>query len=142
MQHHPWRAFRDLTDWRLEWAPLPSGIWGQTCHLTKTVTLTLGMDQAERRCTIAHETQHILRGPVPAHRELREELLVDRAVSRLLLPSMREVVDALVWAHGDYEAASADLWVDPLMLEVRISAMRSRERGYYHRRLADVRLDG
>lgn len=138
--HHPWRTFRVLTDWRLEWAALPSGTWGQTCFASKTVTLTLGMNQAERRCTIAHETLHILRGPVAPHRELQEELLIDRTASRLLLPSMREVVDALTWARGDYETASEELWVDPLMLEVRLSSLWARERAYYERRMADVML--
>lgn len=138
---HPWQVFGGLSDWQLRWEQLPSGTWGQTCFATKTVTLTLGMNQAERRCTIAHETQHVLRGPVAPAAEMREELLIDRSVSRLLLPSMRQVVDALVWARGDYEQASEELWVDPLMLEVRLSALWSRERDYYRRRMADVMLD-
>ena len=65
--HHPWRRFGELTDWSLRWAELPPGVMGRTCHQTKTVTLALGMSQAERRCTIAHETEHIERGPVGPH---------------------------------------------------------------------------
>jgi hypothetical protein len=140
MPHHPWRRFADLTDCTLEWDDLPDGTMGLTCHRTKTVTLAKGMDQAERRCTIAHETEHVMRGPVSPHHELQEELWVDRRVSRLLLPSMREVVDALAWAHGHIEPAAAELWVDPFMFEVRLSALHAREREYLSRRLDEVLL--
>src|SRR5690242_1508632 len=119
--HHPWRRFAELTDWSLRWAELPPGLMGQTCHRTRTVTLALGMSQAERRCTIAHETQHVLRGPVPAHAALREELAVDRRVAALLLPGLREVADALVRSRGRVEAAADELWVDDGLLQVRLS---------------------
>src|SRR3954454_309979 len=93
--HDPWRRFAGLTDWTLRWGELPPGVMGLTCHRTRTVTLALGMSQAERRCTIAHETQHILRGPVPAAATAVEEQLIDRAVASLLLPDLRSVGDAL-----------------------------------------------
>ena len=138
--HHPWAVFRGLSDWTLRWARLPFGVWGETCFDTQTVTLTTGMNQAERRCTIAHETQHILRGPVDDHEHLREELLVDRAVSRLLLPSLERVVDSMAWARGDTDLAADDLWVDPLILEVRLSALHRLEREFIDERLSDVTL--
>lgn len=138
--HHPWRVFSRLTDWKLEWGELPDGKYGHTCHETQKVTIALGLSQAERRCTIAHETQHILRGPVPEHLEMREELLVDRLAARLLVPSMRTLVDALVWAHGGVEDAADELWVDDLMLSVRLSALWKRERDYLNRRLDEVML--
>ncbi len=138
--HHPWAVFRGLSDWTLRWRKLPFGTWGETCFDSQTVTLTTGMSQAERRCTIAHETQHILRGPVEPHEELREELLVDRAVSRLLLPSLERVVDSMAWARGDMEAAADDLWVDPLILDVRLSALHLHERRHLNERLREVML--
>lgn len=134
--HHPWRAFRELTDWRLEWARLPSGIWGQTCHRSKTVTLALGMNQAERRCTIAHETQHVLRGPVPVGLQEREEAVVDHNAARLLLPDVRQVGDALV-ANSDLYGAAEELWVDDLTLRVRLQRLHPSERAYLKRRLED-----
>lgn len=137
---HPWRLFAALTDWTLRWADLPDGTLGQTCHATRTVTLAHGMTQAERRVTIAHETQHILRGPVEPHQRMREELEVDRRVARLLLPSMRQVVDALVWARGDVETACDELWVDEDLFHVRLSALWANERAYLTRRLSEVVL--
>lgn len=134
MHHHPWRAFRELTDWTLRWAQLPDGVWGQTCWVTKTVTLTTGMNQAERRCTIAHETQHVLRGPVPAAFEVREEVAVDRNVARLLLPDIHAIGEALAWAPRIEEAAE-ELWVDGIILETRLRTLHPSERAYLRRRL-------
>lgn len=136
MHHHPWRAFRELTDWTLRWARLPDGIWGETCWATQTVTLTLGMNQAERRCTIAHETQHVLRGPVPVVHQVREEGVVDRNVARLLLPDVRAIGEALAWAPHLREAAD-ELWVDEIILETRLRFLHPSERAYLKRRLAD-----
>lgn len=137
--HHPWRRFAELTDWSLRWAELPPGVMGLTCHRTRTVTLALGMSQAERRCTIAHETQHVLRGPVPLHAAAREELAVDRRVAALLLPGLREVADALVRSRGHLEAAADELWVDDALLRVRLAWLDDAERSYVDDRLADVR---
>jgi hypothetical protein len=96
------------------------------------------MSQAERRCTIAHETEHIERGPVAPHAVQREELEIDRTVARLLLPSLRQVADALSWARGHHETAADALWVDDYVLQVRLSAMTGPERQQLHGQLARV----
>jgi hypothetical protein len=136
--HHPWRRFAELTDWSLGWAELPDGVMGRTCHRTRTVTLALGMSQAERRCTIAHETAHIERGPVAPRQVLREELAIDRTVARLLIPSARELADAMTWAGGHLEAAADALWVDDYLLSVRLRSLTGRERNHVERQLADL----
>jgi hypothetical protein len=136
--HHPWRRFAELTDWSLAWAELPDGVMGRTCHLTRTVTLALGMSQAERRCTIAHETAHIERGPVPPQWAQREELDIDRTVARLLVPSVPRLVDAMVWAGGHLETAADALWVDDYLLTVRLRALTGGERGYVERHLTSA----
>jgi len=133
--HHPWRRFAELTDWSLRWAELPDGVMGRTCHRTRTVTLALGMSQAERRCTIAHETAHIVRGPVTPLQAMREELDIDRRVARLLIPSVRRLVDAMTWAGGHVESAADALWVDDYLLSVRLRTLTGRERDYVERRL-------
>lgn len=132
--HHPWRAFRDLVDWTLEWAHLPPGVWGVTDFESRTVTLRHGLSQAERRCTIAHETQHILRGPCHSTMEAWEEATVDRHAARLLLPDVRAVGEALAWASCLDEAAD-ELWVDTLILEARLRALHPAERAYLRQRL-------
>ncbi|QCW51629.1 hypothetical protein FE634_16580 [Nocardioides dongxiaopingii] len=99
------------------------------------------MDQAGRRCTIAHEAGHILRGPAPSAHRVREELLIDRQVGRLLLPSARRIGHALAWARADYEAAADELWVDENILNVRRSTLAPRERERLHEQLATVLVD-
>jgi len=138
--HHPWRRFGELTDWSLRWAELPPGVMGVTCHRTRTVTLALGMSQAERRCTIAHETAHIERGPVASHEVAAEELAIDRGVAALLIPRLRDVADAMVGARGHLETAAEALWVDDYLLQVRLGSLTSRERAYVDRRLSGVLL--
>lgn len=134
--HHPWRAFRELEEWTLRWAVLPFGIWGLTDFGDKTVTLAHGLTQAERRCTIAHETQHIHRGEVPAWRQPHEEREVDRNVARLLLPDIYAIGEALAWATCNEEAAD-ELWVDDLTLRARLDSLHPAERAYLKRRLAE-----
>jgi hypothetical protein len=111
---------------------------GRTCHRTKTVTLALGMSQAERRCTIAHETEHIVRGPVTPLQAPREELQIDRTVARLLVPSVPRLVDAMTWAAGHLETAADALWVDDYLLAVRLSSLSGPERSYVDRRLTNA----
>lgn len=138
-QFHPWRRLRDLgPTWRLRWAELPADTYGFTDWRSRTITLATGMSFEERRCTITHEVEHVLRGPASSCRRLAEEAEVDRISARLLLPDLRDVADALVFHHGQHDLAAEELWVDPWMLEVRLSTLRGLERGYLDRRLEDV----
>lgn len=134
--YHPWRAFRALSDITLRWAHLPDGILGYADYEFGEVVLAKGMTQTERRCTIAHEVEHLLRGPVAPHMVAREEIVVDKNVARLLLPNIDEVADALAWADGHAEAAE-ELWVDEHTLRARLKHLHPAERGYLKSRLGD-----
>ncbi len=116
------------------------GVMGRTCHRTRTVTLAMGMSQAERRCTIAHETAHIERGPVAPQQSRREELAIDRTVARLLIPSVGQLAEAMAWAAGRLETAADALWVDDYLLAVRLDSLTGRERSFVDRRLASSPL--
>lgn len=138
-RHHPWQAFGRLRDWRLEWTgDLPDGTWGKTLFREKRVLLADHLDQAERRCTIAHETQHILRGPYHPDRHLREELIINRKVGRLLAPSARWIGHALAWHQADHEKAAWELWIDDDTLSVRLHSLTPRERVYIDEQLAHI----
>lgn len=134
--HHPWRAFRALSHIRLRWAVLPEEILGYTDHEIGEVVLARGLTQAERRCTIAHETQHVLRGPVPAYLRPREEARVDREAARMLLPDIAVIAETLAWAHTVEEAAE-ELWVDVDTLRCRLRTLHPSERGFVNRRLGE-----
>lgn len=137
-EYDPWEVFARQDGWKLRFDYLPDGTMGETDFAEQTVTLAQGLNQHERRCTIAHEGLHILRGPVRPHRKLAEELTIDRRVARLLLPRISDVVDALIDAGGDYDRAAHWLWIDELTLHVRMSALVGFEGAYVHRRMSEV----
>lgn len=144
-QFNPWHRLRDLgPSWKLRWHDeMPDEhTYGFTKWADRTINLRSGMSFEERRCTIAHEVEHVLRGPFSRCQEMGEEVAVNRHCARLLLPGMQAIADALVWAHGNYEAAAEQLWVDPWTLEVRLGSLHGIERRYLDRRLAEVCLDG
>lgn len=139
--HNPWQAFRALTHISLRWAQLPDGLLGYTDFDLMEVVLSPRLDQAQRRCTIAHETQHLLRGPVPEHFQAREEVTADKIAARLLLPDIKVVGEALAWARSNAEAAD-ELWVDEAMLRCRLDHLHPAERGYLKKRLAEFEDPG
>jgi len=133
--HHPWRAFQALREWTLKWShDLPEDCQGTTCFDTKTVTMAHGLTQAERRATIAHETQHILRGPVAPYVQTREEQAVETAAAELLIP-LEALAEALAWSMDEYEIAD-ELWVDVEMVKARMAALTDEES-----RALNARLD-
>lgn len=131
--HHPWAAFAALIDWKLVFAFLPEGFLGFTDYKTQTVTLDPRLTQAERRCTIAHETEHIYRGPARATERGREEAAVDRAAARKLI-DIRDLGEALAWSIDLHQAAD-ELWVDVDTLTTRLKHLHPAERAYLKRRL-------
>lgn len=131
--YHPWRALRDLTDWTLHWRPM-HGRLGLTNWGDRTITLHPDQDQAQRRSTLAHELQHVARGPVPAFYCPREERAVDEAAARLLI-GIRELGEALAWSH-DLSEIAAELWVDEEMVRSRLAHLHPAELHYLRRRLA------
>ena len=136
--HHPWRRLRALADWTLIWAHLPTGLMGYTDWRNKSITLDRRLLQAERRCTIAHELEHIRRGPVPADPVLaaREEEAVNRATARRMI-TIRDLGEALAWTR-DLDEAADELWVDRPTLEARLRSLHPSERAYLKNRLEHV----
>ncbi len=133
--HHPWRQLGELLDWSLVWAPLQPGRRG-SCHWpTKTLTIAPGLLQAERRSVLAHELEHVARGPAPLWATALEEEAVNAAAARRLI-EIRALGEALAWAHDLHEAAE-ELWVDVPTLEARLRHLHPSERHYLRRRLAD-----
>lgn len=123
-----------MVDWELRWEQLPRGIWGHTDHDQKCIRLALGMDQAERRSTLAHELQHVWRGPDavgPWH-----ERQIDKAAARVLIP-LRELIDALFWAADDEQLAE-HLWVDVLTVQCRLENLTDDETDEINRRLDEA----
>lgn len=139
--HHPWRFVGLFPDWTIQWRnDLDDGRWGLTLHREKKILIAEGLDQAERRSTICHEAGHLVRGPFSVCQALREESLVERQASRLLLPSVRRIGNALAWHRGDYERAAECLWVDEQLLNVRLSTLPPRDRGWLTEQMDTILL--
>jgi len=87
MRFHPWRHLAAThPDLRVNCAAtLRPGRMGVWCSPME-IALSRMLGQAERRCTITHETVHVERGPVSADPRLaaREELAVDEIAARRL----------------------------------------------------------
>lgn len=114
---HPWRELRRLKRLVLHWQELRPGMWGATDG--ERVWLDPRQLQVERRCTLAHELEHIRRG----HRGCqgpRSEASVRHAAAVYLAPDPDAVADALVWAQGDLGQAADSLWLDHPTMEARL----------------------
>lgn len=137
--HHPWRYIGLFPDWRVHFTDrLPEGRWGLTLHREKRIYIAEGLDQAERRSTLAHETGHVIRGPFSHCARLAEEALVERQAARLLIPSVKRIGHALAWHQADHDKAAHDLWVDDSLLQARLSTLAPRERTYLDEQLSTI----
>lgn len=137
MGWNPWRHIGDsyphiIVD---TWRELPDRIWG--LQAGNHIWLCRRLDQARRRCTLAHEIIHLERGPVPTDPAglAREERVVARLAAQRLITT-DELVAALAWTRDPHQLADA-LWVDLPTLYARMAALDPVE-------VADLehRLDG
>lgn len=134
----PWRRLGELANWTLKWALLPADILATTCHATFTIQMDRRLLQAERRSTLAHELEHVERGPLPADPTLaaREERWVEEAAARKMI-TLEALGEALAWAHDWHELAD-ELWVDVKLAKARVEHLHPSERHYLRRRLGNT----
>lgn len=131
--YHPWRQLRSLSAWTLLWSPPRSGARGE-CHWpTQTITLDPRLLQAERRSVLAHELEHVDRGPMPGWAREREEEAVNALAARKLI-GIRELGEALAWSLDPHEVAE-ELWVDVPTLQARLRHLHPAERHHLEHRL-------
>jgi len=136
MRFNPWRhlnaAHPDLhVDCRADLRPGRMGAW----LATGEVALSRLLGQAERRCTITHETVHVERGPVSADPRLaaREEAVVDEIAARRLI-TLDDLIDAIRWGQGNPDCE--ELWVDLPTLQARVRTLTDVERAQISEALA------
>lgn len=125
---HPWRRLRDMTEWTLAWAPLPGELQGCTDWTSHTITVDPCLLQQERRCVIAHELEHISRGPVLDDPVLaaREDRRVEEAAA-VRLVDMPHLIRAAQWSQHPDEIAE-ECWVDRPTLQARLDHLTPAER--------------
>lgn len=137
---HPWRDLRALAHVVVHHVELHPGVWGVGDGESR-IWLDRRLGQVERRCTLAHELEHLHRGHHGCQ-DAAVEAVVAAAAARYLLPDPNVVADALVWAHGDVEAAADELWVDELTLRARLDAryLRPGERAVIVARISALEV--
>lgn len=118
---HPWRDLR-LLGVTLEWRQL-NGCLGETDG-RRRIWLDPRQDQAERRCTLAHELEHLRRehtGPVSD----QEEASVRQAVARYLI-DLGALADGLMWSFDEVDLAD-ELFVDVATVRDRLAGLTQDE---------------
>lgn len=91
----------------------------------KVITLDVRLTQAQRRCTLAHEIEHVGGGHVGPQPPAVERA-VERAAARKLI-ELSDLADALHWTSDAHELAEV-LWVDASVLSARLDALTNGER--------------
>jgi Zn-dependent peptidase ImmA (M78 family) len=128
-QWSPWRHLREqhpnITVYEYD---LPGAYLGCVDHDKGLIYLDSRLNQAERRCTLAHEIGHLERGPVPPAplAAIREELEVDRWAADKLIRA-QDLIDVFRWTSNLSEAAE-ELWVDQHMLLARLRYLTAADR--------------
>lgn len=120
---HPWRRLRELAHITLRWHD--GGPRGQCKHSTQEISIRRDLSQAERRSALAHELEHLARGPAIVGHVARDEADVTDRTARYLIP-FGSLVDALLWANDDHELAEA-LWVDVYTVRARLAGLTATE---------------
>lgn len=137
--YDPFEELASLPRIRLVWQQL-DGRLGEYRHVIREIALDPRMHRRQRRCTLAHELQHAMRGDVPCVSpvlERRQERIVERAAALRLIP-LDALTEALRWARDRVELAET-LDVDLAMLDARLASLGSHELEAVERAIA---LDG
>lgn len=120
--------------WQLVRARLAPGQLGETHWPSRTITLTLGLPYAAKRCTLLHECIHVERGPSPAKAyDDREEAVVQRITARRLI-DLRALAEALAESCDRLHVADL-LEVTPAVLDTRLRCLHPSEVHYLRERL-------
>lgn len=141
--HHdysPWGAIARLQDVLVAFEILPSGRgWWEPDE--RVLLLDKRQTQAEMRCTVAHELEHIIRGDIDVSvispvLQARQEIAACAAAARRLIPLSR-LVDALLWSQDEHELAE-QLNVDEDTLKMRLVSLTPEEHKLVDERLWEV----
>jgi hypothetical protein len=125
---NPWASLVELAHVRLFFtSDLPDGTFGHTDFgPPPTIKIVVGLTQAQRRSTLAHELVHLERGSLHVGGCVaREEDAVDREAACRLI-TWDALVEAMIWCHNEHELAE-HLHVDLPMVIARLRALSERE---------------
>lgn len=133
---HPWREVGAMPDVRVIFAELPPGLLGLCDHDKRTIWLTTGMSQRQRRAVLKHELVHLKRGRVFSHFVKQEERAVEVATAHALIP-LPSLIDALRWTQDVHELAD-ELWAPADLIVVRMNHLHPAESRRIRQELSDL----
>ncbi|RCK68315.1 ImmA/IrrE family metallo-endopeptidase [Desertihabitans brevis] len=117
--HHPWRELRDHFGHVVVFWQAQHGLRRSATDGTWRIWMDPSLGQAGRRSALAHELEHLRAGHVGCQPPVVERHVRAMAAQRLL-PCIRQVADAVVWARGCIDTAADELWVDRDTLLARV----------------------
>lgn len=140
MDYSPWGALAQMGDVTVEFTDCGSdlGWWDPE---RRVITLDKNQTQRERRCTLAHELEHVSRGdenvehvsPVLA---ARQEIAACMRAARRLIP-IAALISALLWSQDERELAQ-ELHVDEDTVRIRLLTLTEHEHTLIDERLWDA----
>lgn len=140
--YHPWRILREhFPDVEMVCDHQPDdgdAAWTEWGPSGITITIDRRLPQATRRSVLAHELEHVTRGPLCGHPVLdaREELSVDRAAARRLI-TIEQLAHAASWSTDLHELAD-ELWVHPEVVRTRLESLTKEESIWLETRLDQI----
>lgn len=135
--YSPWGELAKMDDVQVEYADLQDelGWWDPE---RRVITLDRRQTQRERRCTLAHELEHVRRGdedtshvsPILA---ARQEIAACMRAARRLIP-ITLLISALLWSQDERELAQ-ELHVDEDTVRIRLLTLTEQEHALIDERL-------
>lgn len=142
MTYSPWSAIGELEDVIVGFVPLPDGMgWWEPDE--RVMLIDSRLDRVCRRCTAAHELEHILAGDEACvgtsddhYYTLRTERRASIRAARKLIP-LEELAEAILLYDDDDFLVAEHLDVDLETLDVRRDSLHPQERHYLRQRMAE-----
>lgn len=129
---HPWRHLRGLAHVEVFFLTL-SGRRRAATNGVDVIVMHPRLNQAQRRCALAHELAHIELGHTDGASPVEERAAAVLAARRLIRADA--LADAMLWSQHPHDVADA-LWVDVETLTTRLEHLHPAERHYLTQRLA------
>lgn len=137
----PWRRAGD--EWssvQIVYRDLPSQVRRAETRWLRgdpvAIVLDRGLNQRERRCSLAHELEHLDRGQPCGTLRATIEARVCADTARYLLPDLEVIGKTL--AVYDARQTAVDLWVTYKVLIDRLNALSDEESLYVHSFREDI----
>lgn len=139
MTYSPWadaaQRHPDIHIERCDIAPA-RGVWVAS---ERVILIDRGLNQTERRCTLAHELAHIdlehVEAPGWFARRLEHE--ADRLAAKRLLADIDAIADAICTHPLDPDLVAEQLGVTMRVLKKRLKRLTETEKAHIEQRLAD-----